>query len=113
MTDKNVTQLPDRSITLDLDTAERPQKDIKPDFVVNVEGRKIKIEDPETLDWRDLLTIERPLDLVRVAMSSEDRSYLLGLNLPGWKLNRLFDAYDVHYGLSDKMAEAQRRARLG
>lgn len=112
MTDSNVTHLPEPGVILDLDTVERPAKDIKPPFIVNVGERKITMTDPSEIDWRDLATVEIPADLLRVAMTSDDRAYLVGLALPAWKFNRLMEAYYTHYDLEDKIREAKRQAQF-
>ena len=112
MTD-NVTRLPEPGVVLDLDLETRPDKDIKPPFVVNVEGRKLTLQDPTEIDWRDLAAVEIPADLLRVAMSREDRNYLQGLALPAWKFNRLMEAYYNHYDLEDKIRNAKRQAQFG
>jgi hypothetical protein len=111
MTD-NVTRLPEPGVILDLDTVERPASEVKPPFVVNVGERKIKMEDPSEIDWRDLATVEIPADLLRVAMSNDDRVYLTGQALPAWKFNRLMEAYYTHYDLEDKIREAKRQAQF-
>lgn len=110
MTDSNVTQLPEAGVMLDLDLETRPEKDVKPPFVVQVEGRKVTLNDPTEIDWRDLASVEQPADLLRVAMTREDRNYLYDLELPTWKFNRLMEAYYTHYDLEDKIATAKRQA---
>lgn len=112
MTD-NVTHLPEPGVILDLDAATRDPKEIKPPFVVNVEGQKVTLSDPTEIDWRDLAAVEIPADLLRVAMSREDRLYLQGLALPAWKFNRLMDAYYTHYDLEEKIRNAKRQAAFG
>lgn len=112
MTD-NVTRLPEPGVILDLDLEERPEKDIKPPFVVNIEGRRVTFADPTEVDWRDLAAVEIPADLLRVAMTRDDRQYLQGLALPTWKFNRLMEAYYSHYDLEDKIRNARRQAQFG
>lgn len=109
MTD-NVSHLPEPGVVLDLDLETRPEKDVKPPFVVNVEGRKVSLSDPTEIDWRELASVEQPVDLLRVAMSREDRNYLYDLSLPAWKFNRLMEAYYSHYDLEEKIASAKRQA---
>lgn len=111
MTDDNVTALPGR-ITLDLDSEERPEKDVKPPFVANIKGREIGMRDPAELDWRDLLLLESPMDFLRLSTTPEDRKFLLEQDLPGWKFNRLMEAYYAHYDLDEKVRQARRQQRL-
>ena len=113
MTDSNVSHLPEPGVILDLDVETRPEKDVKPPFVVNVEGKKVTLQDPSEIDWRDLAAVEIPADLLRVAMTRDDRQYLTSLALPGWKFNRLMEAYYLHYDLEEKIANAKRQARFG
>ena len=112
MTDSNVTHLPEPGVILDLDSEQRPEKDIRPPFVVKVEGKNLTFSDPAEIDWRDLAAVEIPSDLLRVAMTEEDRRHLAGVNLPGWKFNRLMEAYYTHYDLETKIRDAKRQAAL-
>lgn len=109
----NVSQLPTPGVVLDLDIEERDPKDIKPPFVVTVGGKSVTMADPSEIDWRDLAQVDVPQDLLRVVMSSEDRLHLSGLALPGWKFNRLMEAYYNHYDLDEKIRAAKRQAALG
>lgn len=113
MTDDNVSRLPQPGVILDLDAVERDAKDVKPPFVVSVEGKQVTLQDPTEIDWRDLAAVEIPADLLRVAMSNEDRNYLSGLALPTWKFNKLMEAYYTHYDLEDKIRNARRQAQFG
>lgn len=111
MTD-NVTRLPEPGVILDLDVEERPEEDVKPPFVVKLGGKTVKLEDPTEIDWRDLARVEIPADLLRVAMSREDRNHLQSLALPTWKFNRLMESYYAHYDLEDKIRNARRQAQF-
>lgn len=112
MTD-NVTSLPDLTVVLNLDEEVRPEKDVKPPFIVKVGDKKITFKDPGEIDWRVLATIETPSDLVRVSLETEDRQHLTSQILPGWKFNRLMDSYYQHYDMEDRIQEARTRAKLG
>ena len=112
MTD-NVSRLPDLSVVLDLDAEERPEEEVKPPFVVNVKGKKIAFEDPANIDWRDLASVDQPVDLLRVSLSREDRNHLMSAELPFWKFEKLMEGYYSYYDLEDKIREAKRRASLG
>ncbi len=112
MTD-NVSRLPEPGVILDLDLETRPAKDVKPPFVVNVEGQKVTLADPSEIDWRDLAVVEQPADHLRVAMTRQNRHNLQGLSLPGWKFNRLMEAYYAHYDLEEKIQNAKRQAAFG
>lgn len=112
MTD-NVSRLPDPGVVLDLDTAERPEEEVKSPFVVNVSGKKITLKDPAEVDWRDLASVEIPGDLLRVAMSNEDRRHLQEAALPSWKFNKLMEGYYIHYDLEDKIRKAKQQSQFG
>ena len=112
MTD-NVSRLPEPGVILDLDAEVRDEKDIKPPFVVKIGDRKVTLEDPTEIDWRDLAAVEIPADLLRVAMSTEDRIYLQGVDMPAWKFNRFMESYYTHYDLEDKIRDAKRRSQFG
>jgi hypothetical protein len=109
----NVTRLPEPGVILDLDAEERDPKDVKPPFVAKVGDRNITMADPSEIDWRELASVEIPQDLLRVAMSKEDRNHLQRTALPGWKFNRLMEAYYTHYDLEEKIRAAKRQAALG
>ena len=112
MTD-NVTRLPEPGVILDLDAEERAPQDVKPPFIVTIGGKNVTFADPTEIDWRDLAAVEVPGDLLRVAMSKEDRKHLQDTALPGWKFNRLMEAYYSHYDLEDKIRNAKRQAAFG
>lgn len=103
----NVTDLP-QNVDLDLDAAERPRESVKEPFTVRLGGKVISMTDPEELDWQDLLEIEDPTDFLRFCVSDEDRAHIRKQKLEGWKLGRLMEAYMSHYGLDEKLADAQR-----
>lgn len=111
MTD-NVTALPGR-ISIDLDSEERPEGDVKPPFVAVVKGREITMTDPAELDWRDLIMLESPTEFLRLALAPADRKFLLEQDLPGWKFNKLMEAYYAHYDLEEKVRQARRQQTLG
>lgn len=113
MSDDNISRLPEPGVILDLDAEERPSSDIKPPFVVKVEGKTLTLQDPSEIDWRDLAAVEIPADLLRVAMTREDRSHLQGSGMPAWKFNRLMEAYYTHYDLEEKIRNAKRQAQFG
>jgi len=109
----NVTHLPEPGVVLDLDAEERPSKDVLPPFVVTIGGRNVTFADPTEIDWKLLAEVDLPVDLLRVAMSKEDRKHLSSVDLPGWKFNRLMEAYYTHYDLEDKIRDAKRQAAFG
>ncbi len=111
MTDDNVTALPGR-ISIDLDHAERPTDEVKPPFVALIGGREITMTDPSELDWKDLILLESPTEFLRLCLSKEDRDHLYGLDLSGWKFNRLLEAFYKHFDLDEKLRQARRQQQL-
>lgn len=105
----NVINLPEPGVILDLDAEERSPKDIKPPFISKVGGKNVTFADPSEIDWRDLAAVEIPADLLRVALSKEDRKHMSETPLEGWKFNRLMEAYYTHYDLEDKIRAAKRQ----
>lgn len=105
-------QLPgDVNLTLDLDALERPAKDVKPPFTVKVGDRVLTMQDPEELDWQDLLDLQHPIDFLQYVLSDDDRQHLMNQNMPGWKLSKLMDKYTKHFDIDKKMREAEREQR--
>lgn len=99
-------------VDFDLDTAQRPEESVKPEFTARIGGRVVTFQDPETLDWKDLLDIEEPVGFLRYSVSEDDRLHILAQKMEAWKLGQLMEAYQQHYGFEDKIAEARRKARL-
>jgi hypothetical protein len=56
--------------------------------------------------------METPTEFLRLSLSKEDREFLLAQNLPGWKSNRLMEAYYTHFDLDEKVRSARRQERL-
>ena len=108
----DITKLPEPGVTLDLDSAERPEADLKDPFVVKVNGKNIAFTDPSEIDWRDLATVSIPADLFRVSLSKEDRQHILEANLPTWKFTKLMETYYKYYDFEDKIRAAQRQAQF-
>ena len=100
------------STVLDLDAEVRPASEVKPPFVVALGGREITLRDPSEIDWRDLVDLEDGLDVLRVAMSPEDREFLAGQEIEAWRFNRLVEAYHTHYNLDELTRKAERRRKL-
>lgn len=101
-------------VHLNLDTAERPEDQQFELFTTVVNDRTITITDPAEIDYKDLLTIETPLQFFRYTMSEADRDFLAEQNLKGWKLGLLLESYLTHYRAEERIDErlAQRK-KLG
>lgn len=99
-------------VDLDLDAVERDQT-YKP-FVFSVKDPKnadqprvISLSDPAELDYQKLLEIESPIGFLRYVATQEDRDFLAGAKIEGWRLGKLMEAYYRHFGMD------QNRAKLG
>lgn len=108
----NISRLPEPGVILDLDTAERDPKEIKPPFVVKVADRNITFADPSDIDWRDLAAINAPGELLRVSLTREDFDHLREAALPTWKFGRLMKSYYEHYDMEEKIREAKRQQQF-
>lgn len=112
MTD-NVSHLPEPGVVLDLDALQRPEKDVKPPFIVKVGGQKVTFKDPAEIDWKDLADVQIPADLFSVACSREDRVHIRDTPMEGWRFNQLMESYYTHYDFEQKIRDAKRRASFG
>lgn len=104
--------LPDRSVSIDLDTLERPSQDVKPPFKVKINGKTITFTDPAEVDWQDLASVEQPADIFRICLSKPDRDVIADAGLPGWKVNALFESFSEHYDFEERVAKARRRSQF-
>ncbi len=99
-------------VHLNLDTAERPEEFEL--FATVINGRRIEIGDPADIDYKDLLTIDTPLQFFRYTMSEEDRNWLAEQNLKGWRLGLLLETYLRHYRAQERIDERlEQRKKLG
>lgn len=88
-------------VSLDLDTLERDGGRPGP-FVFKHEGDIFQMMDPEETDWQDLLSgLRNPALFIRFTMSIEDQKRFFNLRVPAWKMNRVMQAYQKHYGIPD------------
>jgi hypothetical protein len=88
-------------VTIDLDAMER--EGAVPDaFTFKHEGNSFRMLDPQEIDWQDLLSgLRNPALFVRFAMPLEDQKKFFSARVPSWKMNKLMQAYQDHYGLPD------------
>lgn len=88
-------------VKLNLDTYEHEAERPEP-FAVVVGGKRIILNDPFYLDWQDAADVDDPFELAEKCMSEEDREHFLETRLPMWKLQKLVEAYQEHYGLGSR-----------
>lgn len=104
-------------IHFDLDEAlaelESSQKKREP-FRFNFQGRVLTLTDPEDLDWRDAALLDDPLQMFNLCMSADDRNYLYqhDVKVPAKAFGKIVEAFMGYYNLNEKLAAAQRQARL-
>jgi hypothetical protein len=112
MTDDNVRDLPVGDVDFDLDTVEKDAVDQRPVFRTKLKGRAIEMTSPDDVDWQDLMDIGQPVELLSYVIDRDDLRFIREQRIPGWKLNKLMEAYSIHYGLDERMKRANREARL-
>ncbi len=101
-------------IHLNLDEVQRPEDQQFEVFATVINGRRIEISDPAEIDYKDLLTIDTPLQFFRYTMSEDDRNYLAEQNLKGWRLGLLLEGYLKHYRAEERIDQRlEQRKRLG
>lgn len=91
-------------VAIDLDELEREGGDKEP-YRFRLGERVYELDDPESLDYRDLMAAFRALDGgdpelgIQVLVRQEDRDEFLANEIPTWKLQKLFEGYLKHFGL--------------
>ena len=107
----NVRDLP-AEIDFDLDAYERPAEEIIPDYRIKIGGKVVVMTNPDEIDWKDLLDITDPVGFLRHAVSAEDRTHILQLDLPSHKFGKLMDGYYAHFHIQERMDKARQAERL-
>lgn len=88
-------------VTLNLDSLER--EDPREPFSVVVAGKRIVMSDPADLDWKILLELreDNPAQFFRHVVSADDQNHFRKAAIPGWKMRKLMEMYQEHYGLEN------------
>ena len=71
-------------IDLNLDTAERPADQVRPDFAFTWKDRRIVLTDPANVDYRSLLEVDSPVGFLKYTARQEDRDFLASRRAP-WR----------------------------
>jgi hypothetical protein len=88
-------------VSLDLDSLER-EGAVAEKFRFTHQGTTYEMFDPQDIDWQDLLAgLRNPGLFVRFAMSTADQVTFFSSRVPAWKMNKLMEAYQKHFGLPD------------
>lgn len=88
---------------INLDTFERP--DAPEPFAVQLGGREYVLRDTAAIDFREILAGYRAHaagdmePAIRGAVAPADREEFFANDLPSWKLDGLFNAYNKHFGI--------------
>ncbi len=99
MTEANGASAP--NISLDLDALER-EGAVAEQFTFQHKGRTYRMMDPQDIDWQDLLSgLRNPAMFVRFAMPLADQAEFFAARVPAWKMNKLMEAWQAHFGLPD------------
>ena len=85
-----------QNVDLNLDELER---EALPPFSFVVDGQRVEMLDPHEIDFKDLMEIDAPAKFLTYALSDEAKELLLKTKVPGWKFNKVIEAYLKHYGL--------------
>ena len=92
----------DDHVDLNLDTIERESTQVKQPFSFVIGGHRFVLNDPAELDWQQLLEIDDPIAFFRYCMPQEQKETFKELRVPGWKLGKVIEGFQKHYGLGDK-----------
>jgi len=85
----------------DLDGLEREGAVVEK-FTFTYEGESYEMYDPQEIDWQDLLSgLRNPALFIRFALPLEEQKRFFAKRVPAWKMNRLMQAYQEHYGIPD------------
>lgn len=83
---------------LDLDKLER-EGAVGP-FDFQLEGKRYIMSDPQEVDWQDLLSaMQNPTMFFRLVLPTDDQQEFFRTRLPSWKMRKLMESYQDHYGL--------------
>lgn len=93
------TAKPTDDVLFDLDALEKEAGRPEP-FAFRHNGRDFTLNDPQDIDWRDLMTaLSEPIGFVRYVMNSEDHKAFMAMTTPEWKMRALVQAYFAHWGI--------------
>jgi hypothetical protein len=93
---------PEDYVDLNLDEIEREQSEVKAPFAFTLEGHRFTLTDPADLDWKQLLEIDDPIAFFRYCMPQDQKDTFKALEVPGWKLGKIIEAFQKHFGLGSK-----------
>jgi hypothetical protein len=92
-----MADLPSVNVVLNLDSLER-EKTFEP-CVFIVDGKEVTMKDAAELPWQTLMALNTPADFFRECMDEDSKEIVRKALIPGWKLNKMFEAWAKHYGV--------------
>jgi len=105
--DDNVTDI-NSQVDLNLDTIELEKR--RPFFfsMKDTEGnpRRIRMSDPHLIDWKTILEMEKPIELLREVLSEDDKEFLRENPIESEKFNVLMERFFKHYGFNLQQGKA-------
>lgn len=107
MADDNVTDI-NTHVDMNLDTVETEKR--RP-FYFSMTGkdgnvRRIRMSDPHDLDWKTILEMEKPIELLREVLSEDDKEFLRHNPIKAEKFNLLMEGFFKHYGFNLSQGKA-------
>ena len=112
----NVTPL--HKIQLNVDTLERESAPKEPfrfgatipaDEEAGTAERQVvfSLTDPSEVDWDDLAALGNPVELLRYVLPKDQRDDLIAAKIPGWKFQKIMEAYVKHFGMDLQMGKGR------
>ena len=101
MADDNVTDI-NSHVDFNMDTVEVETRTPFYFAMKDKDGnpRRIKMSDPNLIDWKLILEMEKPIELLREALSEDDKAFLRDNPVPAVKFNKLMEEFFKHYGFN-------------
>jgi hypothetical protein len=89
-------------VDFNLDDLDRESAEVRQPFAFTVGGQRFTLTDPADLDWKDRLEIDDPVAFFRYCMPEDQKPAFKALDLPGWKLGKLIEQFQRHYGIGKR-----------
>jgi hypothetical protein len=103
----NVTDI-DSHVDLNLNTVETEKR--KPFYfsLNDKDGnpRRIKMSDPHKIDWKIILEMDKPIDLLREVLAEDDKAFLRENIIEAEVFNVLMERFFKHYGFNLQQGKA-------
>jgi hypothetical protein len=69
-------------------------------FVIVLGGERYEFTDAQEIDWQKLMAAMRnPVTFIRLTLPKDKATTFLSTTIPLYKMNRLMEAYQAHFGL--------------